>query len=88
MNSIAYVVFDDGFTRGKSGSPYPLDPRCILRISTVFRIRKSLPNSHIGNTMGIRTINWESRESRGYYGNPENPEDTVEIQRIRPGSKG
>ena len=53
---------------GKSGSRYPgilwippypsdsLDPRCILRIPTVFRIRKSLPNSHIGNTMGIRTI--------------------------------
>jgi hypothetical protein len=79
---------------GKSGSrylgilwipPYPsdsLDPRCILRIPTVFRIRKSLPNSHIRNTMGIRTIHRESRESRGYGGDPENPKDTTGNQGI------
>jgi len=57
--------------------PYPsdsLDPRCILRI------RKSLPDFHIRNTMRIRTIYQESRESRRYH---ENPEDNVEIQRIQ-----
>jgi hypothetical protein len=37
---------------------------------------------------GDPRIPWESRKSRGYGRDPENPGDTVEIQRIRPGSKG